>query len=1441
MLRAIASSLWNDGSRAHHGSPSGLRRRFAGGLLRSARALLALVVGLAMTASRPREQADPPSPPDRLPPRRGGSPSSKTTSAAGRLTGIVLAAGLALAPPAQAQETIWSGTVTVGTNSSIRGFLAPNCGGCTGYGSLNDRTFSYDGTNYNTRVLDHTTNNPFWLRIQTVSNAFTTKTVADLILVVEGANFPLSDGSSGQSGRQRTWNNAGLSWSAGTDVNLYLVRKDLPRLTAAEVKTDGRMIALTFSENLDHPTYTTTIRGAFTVTVDGATNIVQGVSGGMNKVNLSVSNAIRVGQTVVVSYDQSDAGTEAPGDSDGNKVADFTTGSGVVPSVVNNSDEGKPAKLTSARVNTGGDILEIVFDKALNDPIGFADLFSITVDGVGRGVSRLQFPGGGKNIQFVLSSPIFRGQPVVLSYAKPAGSDGITDDGYDVSVASFTTGEGGVPAVVNNSSTSPTCTKNPGDEWCGVVTVGKIDAIGTFFYGFNPLLSNPSVGNLSDKDFMYGSNSYTIDAVYTGTGSSLYFSLAGDDLTAADQAKLVLHVDGRNEPFAFSDATLAGSQTYLWSGTGLDWSSATNVTLRLRLGVPGQPTNLAAAANGGTQIDLTWTEPGSDGGSAITGYRIEVSENGGTDWNDLVADTGNTDTSYSHTGLSPGDTRHYRVSAITANGTSVASGTADATTIDPPRLSSATVIGIGTTMRLYFSENLDLSAGVPLPTAALNAFTFKVDGADHAIGTIYIPLGGGADNLSVDYSAKIYQGQTVTVSYDELAAGTDAIADSDGTKLASFTDFAVTNNSTQARPPPAAPTNLTATAGDAQVALSWDAPASDSGVTRHEYRYKTDGGYPAAWTVIANSAVGEANAAAFTVTPLTNGTAYTFELRAVSAGGDGAVAEKGPVTPMATAMSSDATLSGLAVNDGSSDLILTPTFASGMYAYTASSVANAVEKVTVTPTTIDAGATIEYLDARNMTLTDADTGAAGQQVAVAVGDTIIQVKVTAQNTTTTQTYTVTVNRAAPTPGTCTLNTGDLWCGVVAVGQTQVPVFGVTGYGFIGAVGDLSDNDGDKTFAIGANSYTIDRVTVATLSIGIEGYLTFSLTGALTATDKENLVLHVGSASFAFSDRPASSVHNYGWSSTLDWSSESTVTLRLREAPADATLSALVVKDGSRDLTLRPGFASGTTSYTTSVANRTDEVTVTPTKSHARARIEYLDASDMTLADAGTAAGQQVTLVEGANVIKVKVTAEDGTTMETYTVTVTPRAADAPGVEGELRLTNEEPYTHPDGYEGVAGRVEIFHNGRWGTVCDDGFSRETTSRFIVELDANGNATANVTENEHTNNAPALVCEAMGYETGEYASGYGRPGPSQPSALASYSPLGETYPTNGPGPIWLDDMTCAAGDADQGRHPLPAPLAHCAYAGWGLHNCTHNEDAGVPAAGTSWRAPRPVRGR
>ena len=87
---------------------------------------------------------------------------------------------------------------------------------------------------------------------------------------------------------------------------------------------------------------------------------------------------------------------------------------------------------------------------------------------------------------------------------------------------------------------------------------------------------------------------------------------------------------------------------------------------------PGAPTGLTAAGNGQTRIDLSWRAPASDGGAAITGYRIEVSENGST-WNDLVANTRNPATSYSHTGLTAGSTRHYRVSAINSAGTGPAS------------------------------------------------------------------------------------------------------------------------------------------------------------------------------------------------------------------------------------------------------------------------------------------------------------------------------------------------------------------------------------------------------------------------------------------------------------------------------------------------------------------------------------------------------------------------------------------------------------------------------------------------------------------------------------------------------------------------------------------------------------------------------------------------
>ena len=108
---------------------------------------------------------------------------------------------------------------------------------------------------------------------------------------------------------------------------------------------------------------------------------------------------------------------------------------------------------------------------------------------------------------------------------------------------------------------------------------------------------------------------------------------------------------------------------------------------------PGAPTGLSATANGQTEIDLLWTAPSDDGGADITGFRIEVSTDGSS-WSDLVANTNSTSTSYSHTGLTAGSARHYRVSAINSAGTGPASEDASSTTAEAPATDGTCTVGL---------------------------------------------------------------------------------------------------------------------------------------------------------------------------------------------------------------------------------------------------------------------------------------------------------------------------------------------------------------------------------------------------------------------------------------------------------------------------------------------------------------------------------------------------------------------------------------------------------------------------------------------------------------------------------------------------------------------------------------------------------------------------
>ncbi|MEZ5117692.1 MAG: fibronectin type III domain-containing protein [Candidatus Nanopelagicales bacterium] len=143
-------------------------------------------------------------------------------------------------------------------------------------------------------------------------------------------------------------------------------------------------------------------------------------------------------------------------------------------------------------------------------------------------------------------------------------------------------------------------------------------------------------------------------------------------------------------------------------------------TCSIPASVPGAPTGVTAAPGDG-KATVSWTAPGSDGGSAITGYVVQQSVDAGTTWTPAAGSpAGPTATSLEVTGLTNGINVSFRVAATNAVGQGpystpsvpVTPGAGATVTVTSPAASGSQISSNG-----YFGVSA-VSTGIPAGTTA---------------------------------------------------------------------------------------------------------------------------------------------------------------------------------------------------------------------------------------------------------------------------------------------------------------------------------------------------------------------------------------------------------------------------------------------------------------------------------------------------------------------------------------------------------------------------------------------------------------------------------------------------------------------------------------------------------------------------------------------------
>ena len=469
-----------------------------------------------------------------------------------------------------------------------------------------------------------------------------------------------------------------------------------------------------------------------------------------------------------------------------------------------------PPTLTRAFVPSNGQQIQLRFSENLQlaqlANLPPANAFDVTVDGssvtVSSVVPGVGLPGVGAFHLVVSPVIIGQGQTVVITYTDPTvdNDTNAIQDTAGNDTATFTTGRNSVPAVTNNSTvdtTPPTLTRS-------VVASNGLSMVLEFSENVDQSNRPPAAAFTVTAD----SSDVTVSGVLQQSALGNFRIALVSPVIRQGQAVVVAYEDptAGNDTNAIQDTVGNDTPDFTTgrSGVPVVTNNSTVTTT-----VPGAPTGLTATASGNTRINLTWTAPGSTGGSAITGYKIEVSPDGINNWTTLEADTRSTTTTYPHTGLAAGSIRYYRVSAINVVGAGTPSNIDNATTGTTGQTtvtfgaSSYTAVegGAAATVAVDLSVAPSAPVTIPLTTAA---YLGNAAAADHSAipANLTFTTGQTRRTFTVTATDDTYEdgGESVRLGFGTLPAGyapgahrtaTVALADNDASLVVDFgTHFA---------------------------------------------------------------------------------------------------------------------------------------------------------------------------------------------------------------------------------------------------------------------------------------------------------------------------------------------------------------------------------------------------------------------------------------------------------------------------------------------------------------------------------------------------------------------------------------------------------------------------------------------------------------------------